>query len=281
MTGPFPFGEEMAVVSLEVVSSSGVATCTPDGLDAVAWRDRGGALRTARADRRLLGEDLWRAGRVRAGAQYPNRRNRHGWYLWSGTGEYVWHESALELAALVQLDFSGDVQRVAAQPFRLLFRTGSPVAFHDPDFFAVHAGGDQVVYDVKPAARIDQKARTQFEQTGRLCALVGWRHVVLTGPSREQAANLGFLRAARLPRCHPPVGMAARLLQVFAGGRPIGQGATAAGRGRPGLVMPYIRHLIWHRVLLVDLDRVLDVGSIATTAEPPAGNREGGAWCCG
>ncbi|MDQ2740005.1 MAG: hypothetical protein M3Y35_15595, partial [Actinomycetota bacterium] len=79
-----------------------------------------------------------------------------------------------------------------------------------------------MLYDVKPAGRIDGKAGRQFAETARVCRRVGWRHQVLTEACPVRAANLRFLRPARLPRCHPDADMFARLLSVFDGGRPIG-----------------------------------------------------------
>lgn len=251
-----------------------LSTSTPDGLDMVQWRGRDGSLHEARAGRGVLHERLWEGKPIRTGVQYPNRGNQHGLYFWPRTGEHVWYESALELACLVELDYAGQVLQVAAQPFRLLFRRAAAAGYHDPDFFALHAGGDQVVYDVKPAKRIDVKARRRFDETDRVCALAGWRHEVLSELSTTRAANLAFLRPARLPRCHPPDGVFGRLLQVFGGGRPIGEGAAAMGGRHPALVMPHIKHLIWHRQLVVDLDEQLDFHTMAA-----ATGRTGS--CCG
>lgn len=196
-----------------------------DGLDAIRWRRPGGFLHTARLGPGLLHERLWEVDPFRRGSRYQNRLNQHGLYFWAGTGEHVWYEFALELACLVALDQAGLVARVAAQPFELVFRRGVSAKRHVPDFFAVHAGGDQVVYGVKPAARINQRAADQFAQTVRVCAAVGWRHEVLCGPGRVRAGNLAFVRPARLARAHPDGALCARLLGVFASGRPIGAGA--------------------------------------------------------
>lgn len=108
----------------------------------------------------------------------------------------------------------------------------------------------------------------------RVCGLVGWRHQVLSPPSGVWAANLEVLRPARLPRCHPPDRLAARLRDVFAAGRSIGQGAAAAGGRYPALVLPHVKHLIWHRRLAADLHVLLDFDTVATTV-----GEEGP--CCG
>jgi len=250
-----------------------LTTRAEDGLDAVQWRSPDRAVRTARVSPELLREQLWETEPIRRGAQYQNRLNQHGLYYWPRTGRHVWYESALELACMVELDHQGDAVQVAAQPFRLLFRRGAQAIYHDPDFFAVHGSGDQVVYDVKPARRVVD-AQAQFAETARVCEQVGWRHEVLseTGPTRT--TNLAFLRASRLPRCHPPSEVFVRLLDLFEAGRCLGEGAAMLNRRHPALVMPYIKHLIWHRRLLVDLDWSLDFDTTATTISE-------GEPCCG
>jgi hypothetical protein len=248
-------------------ASSGLLTRTPNGLDVIQWLTRRHTVRTERPSAALLHERLWEARQVRRGAQYPNRRNQHGLYYWPRTGEHVWYESGLELASLVDLDHQGEAVHVSAQPFRILFRSPSPVVYHDPDFFAVHTNGDQVVYDVKPASRITPEVAAQFAETARVCAEVGWRHVVLSETHPVRAANLEFLRAGRHARCHPTPDRLEHLRSVFAGGRRFGEGLAMVDRRHPALVMPHVRHLVWHRHLSADLDQHLDFDSVATTTD--------------
>lgn len=175
---------------------------TLNGSDTLQWRS---AVRvhTHAIDRRVLELPLVDGDPIRTGGQWQNRPNRHGLYYWAPTQTHVWHESALESACLMALEFQGGVDRIAAQPFRLLFGAGASAVRHDPDFFAVHSNGDQVVYDVKPVARMTADAQAQFAETARICAAVGWRHEVLHEPDPVLARNLDFLRAARHRRCHP------------------------------------------------------------------------------
>lgn len=203
---------------------------------------------------------------IRTGGQWQNRPNQHGLYYWSRTSEHVWYESALEAACLVALDQGGTVDRIASQPFRLLFRSGATSVRHDPDFFAIHRNGDQVVYDVKPLARMSAEARAQFAETTRVCELIGWRHVVLNEPDPTTTTNLAFLRGARHNRCHPEAAVLEQIANVFAGGRTLGEGREMVNRRSPALAMPVIKHLIWHRVLSVDLSERLDFDTVATTA---------------
>lgn len=250
--------------------SPGLPSASPDGLDAVAWRMVDGTFRTRRPDRGLLAERLWEAVPIRTGPQYKNRSSRHGLYFWPRSGGHVRYESARELSCLVALDRQGSVEQIAARPLRLLFRTGPAAAFHDPGFLAVHADGEQVVYDVPPAGETQHR----LAETARVCGLAGWRHEILTAPGAVRARNLEFLRPARLPRCHPPGELLDQLLGIFATARPIGEGAAMANRRRSAVAMPHIKHLIWHRRLAADLDGRLDFDTIATISQ-----EEGP--CCG
>ena len=74
-------------------------------------------------------------------------RSRHGLAHYSGsyasatTGGFVIYESRMELARLQLADFDPQVERIYAQPFRLVARAGGRVRHHVPDFLLVSAGG--------------------------------------------------------------------------------------------------------------------------------------------
>ena len=46
-------------------------------------------------------------------------------------------------------------------------------------------------------------------------------------------------------------------------------------RRHPAIVMPFVKHLIWHRRLMVDFDVRLDFGAVAVT------DRGEAVPCCG
>ncbi|MET3163658.1 UNVERIFIED_ORG: hypothetical protein ABIB19_002072 [Arthrobacter sp. UYEF10] len=144
---------------------------------------------------------------------------------------------------MMELDQGGEINRILAQPFRVLFRHGSKVVRHEPDFFAVLRNGDQVVYDVKPARRMTGAVRDHFEETARVCAMTGWRHVVLHEPDPILAANLAFLRNARHSRSHPDSGMSEQIGNVFSGGRTLGEGREMVNRRFPALAMSLSSYL--------------------------------------
>jgi hypothetical protein len=162
---------------------------TSTGADMLQWRS-GKRLETVPAGRKLLETPLADGDPIRVGGQWQNRPNRHGLYFWAPTRTHVWHESALEATCLTVLEYGGRVDRIAAQPFRLLFRTGAPALRHDPDFFAVHRDGDQVVYDDKPRARMTTEAQAQFAETARVCAAVGFGTKYSTNRIRSSRGTL-------------------------------------------------------------------------------------------
>lgn len=210
----------------------------------------------------LLHEPLVDSDPARSGAQYQNRINSHGRYYWQRTASHVWHESVLELRCLERLDFEGEVLRVAAQPFEVTFREGADTQRHTPDFFGLLRDGSQVVYDVKPLGRMTEKVQVQFAETARVCTAIGWRHEVLHEGSEMSTMVLSHLRKSRHPNSCPSTDVRDQARQVFADGRPLAQGREMLNRRHPALAMPYIKHLIWHGILRVDIERPLTLDTV-------------------
>lgn len=263
-------------VGIEPVSGGEILDRTSTGGELVQWLDYAGGVWTAQVSPALLGEDLADTSPIRTGAQYPNRRNRHGWYAWTGWSRHIWFESALEMETLVDLDQRGAVVAIAAQPMRVLFGDASPCVSHVPDYFAVRSDGGRVLIDVKPRSRMTAKVAQQFAETARVCALVGWAHEVIHEASDERRRNLAWLREFRHTRCHPSPEQFERVLEVFRSGRSIGEGRTMVDLRYPMNAMPTIGHLLWHRHLAADWERpfgrdtVLNSTSRGTTCCRPA-----------
>jgi hypothetical protein len=239
-----------------------LASVSPTAVDAVEWLLHNGTVRRVDATPALLVEPIVDAEPFRRGAQYQNRHNQHGLYYWPRTRQLVPYESALEMASLVELDFAGEAMQVLARPFQITFRPGVTAGFHTPDFFAVHANGDQVVYDVKPSAFMSDRALALFAETERVCSQVGWRYVVVNESAPTREANLQYLRAARHGRCHPSPALFERLLDVFRTSRPLSAAAMLTN-AVPALANEAARHLIWHDYLAVDLDDPIDFRTVA------------------
>lgn len=215
----------------------------PAGVNPILlWRDSQGRVRSSVADERCRGLDLGTAQRSREPVKYQHRRNYEGYYACAGTGQSIWYESMTEYSALMQLDHEYQLAQVASQPFCILFPDNSR---HYPDFFAVHASGQQCVYDVRPMELIDDRASTQFEKTGRLCERIGWAYEVLHGVRGVQRHNLEWLAGYRHQYVAPESTVAVRILEAANQAISLAELASILDRELPTRVIPAIYHLMW------------------------------------
>ncbi|MEU2909769.1 TnsA-like heteromeric transposase endonuclease subunit [Streptomyces massasporeus] len=219
---------------------------------------------------------LWsvRFESVRPERQFPAFRGQGNWcgWYWSATcGGHVGYESWLERDRLMLLDFDPLVTGMASQPFRLSWaRADGKQVRHTPDFFVRRSDGTGLVVDVRPDERIEPDDAAKFAVTAAACRSVGWDFVRVGTPDAVLMANVRWLAGYRNPRVHRPE-VAARLLEAFADG-----GGLLAGARRVGdqiAVLPVLFHLLWRRVLAVDLEAgLLSAGTRVRLAMP----REGG-----
>jgi hypothetical protein len=179
-------------------------------------------------------------------------RSFAGWWYFATTAGHVGFESWLERDHLMLMDFDPAVRAVSAQPFWLRWRDGENRSRrHAPDFFARKADGTGAVVDVRPDDRIPARDAETFALTALACQAAGWEYRRLGGLDPVLVANVRWLSRYRHPRCLVP-GTASVLLEVFAGGRGLFEGAELAGdRLR---VLPVLFHLMWQRQLAADLD---------------------------
>ncbi|MEU1293316.1 TnsA-like heteromeric transposase endonuclease subunit [Streptomyces sp. NPDC005840] len=200
---------------------------------------------------------LWpvRFESVRPERRFPAFRGQGNWcgWYWSATcGGHVGYESWLERDRLMLLDFDPLVTGMASQPFRLSWAgAGGKRVRHTPDFFARRADGTGLVVDVRPDERIEPDDATKFAVTAAACRAVGWDFVRVGTPDGVLMANVRWLAGYRHPRVHRPE-VAARLVEVFTDG-----GGLLTGTRRVGdqiAVLPVLFHLLWRRVLAVDLE---------------------------
>lgn len=212
----------------------------------IAWTDASGALRSAIADQRCLAHELETARVSRRPVKYQHRRNYEGFYWCAGSGESVWYESMTEYSALMKLDHTCKLAKVAAQPFCILFDDGSR---HYPDFFAVHLSGQQVLYDVRPAQRVDDKAQEQFGKTRDLCDRIGWGYEVLNGVTGVERHNLEWLAGYRHSYAAPGAELASRVREGVSTPVPLGELAYTLDPELPVRFLPMIYHLMWSGAL--------------------------------
>jgi len=179
-------------------------------------------------------------------------RSFEGWWYFATTGTPVGFESWLERDHLMLMDFDPGVRAVSSQPFWLRWRDGEGrVRRHAPDFFARRGDGTGMVIDVRPDDRIPARDAETFAVTALACEVAGWEYRRAGDLDPVLVANVRWLSRYRHRRCLVP-GIAAVLLEVFAGGRGLFEGAEAAGdRLR---VLPVLFHLMWQRQLAADLE---------------------------
>ncbi|MEN8649419.1 TnsA-like heteromeric transposase endonuclease subunit [Streptomyces sp. 21So2-11] len=191
---------------------------------------------------------------VRPERRFPSFRGQGNWcgWYWSATcGGHVGYESWLERDHLMLLDFDPRVALVASQPFQLSWSgpDGKRVR-HTPDFFVRRTDGKALVVDVRPDERIEPRDAMKFATTAAACGLVGWDFVRVGAPDAVLLENVRWLAGYRHPRVHRPQ-VAERLMEVFGEGASLLSGARRVGDQIA--VLPVLFHLLWQRVLAVDL----------------------------
>jgi hypothetical protein len=223
----------------------------PSTFDSARWGKLDALDLPVVADGKLLDRELYLNAPCREGNRYPRQLNYHGHYHFAGTGKHVWFESLLESRMLMHLDREFDIVAIASQPMELTFADGS---IHFPDFIALHANGRQVVYDVKPLERIDEKVTEQFDKTRALCETVGWGYEVLTGLPDQVQTNLTWLSYFNHPAFHPGQEAVERLVALLAASTvTVGEAASALELGSLARGRSALYNLAWSRIVTFDM----------------------------
>ncbi len=190
-------------------------------------------------------------------------------YFWQPTGTHVWCESQEERWEVLWLEFSGQVERLWAQPVAITFGHGSRLSgsWHVPDLLALFTDGSYGLLDVRYAVGVDDHARVQFAETAAVCDALGWRYRVLTGHGKRATGNLDSLSASRHDRCRPSHELEALILNAARGGRRRGDLCRIASPDCPPLACAWVDNLAWRRLLHVDLAGVFSSETVYTTTE--------------
>ncbi|MGZ0712305.1 TnsA-like heteromeric transposase endonuclease subunit (plasmid) [Coraliomargarita sp. W4R53] len=212
---------------------------------------RGDKLTTAPLDADLLSAGLYDTDPIRKGNAYPRQRNYHGFYWMASTTTHVWHESLLERSALMWLDHTADVVAVASQPMKLVDEHG---VTHYPDILTLDARGIQTVYDVKPHARINDKAHAQFEWTRDICETVGWDYRILTELPVQYHVNLTWLAQFRQPGHHPGADAEQEFLAHVTPEWTIADAVASMTAPSTPRARSHVFHLLWTGALSVDMN---------------------------
>jgi hypothetical protein len=111
------------------------------------------------------------------------------------------------------------------------------------------------VIDVRAEDRIEPADAEAFAATAAACKAVGWVFRRVGMLDVVFAANVRWLSRYRHPRCGRREDLVVRLVEVFAQPTPLFAGAEQVGDRL--LVLPVLYHLLWRRVLIVDLREAL------------------------
>lgn len=175
--------------------------------------------------------------------------HRPGLQSMTSTGRLHGFESHAEQRLLLALDFLG-AREVVSQPHRMRFESAEGPREHVPDFLAVAGEGTWLV-DVRPADRIGAADRVKFAASAEAALSCGWRYAVVGGWRPHVMTTLDTLSAQRRP-LSDPLGLAGALLAA-AGGGPVRFADLVAATCCPAVARAFAIHLIWHRVLAIDL----------------------------
>jgi hypothetical protein len=192
-------------------------------------------------------------------------RSFAGWRFFAATGTHVGFESWLERDHLMLMDFDPRVRAVSSQPFWLTWRDDRGRSRrHVPDYFARRDDGTAVVIDVRPDDRIPDRDAETFAITALACQAAGWGYRRSGDLMPALVANVRWLSRYRNARCLVPQ-VTSALLDVFAGGRGLFEGAELAGdRLR---VLPVLFHLMWLGQLTADLQAAPLSAATVVTAD--------------
>jgi hypothetical protein len=187
---------------------------------------------------------------------HKHQKHLPGYYWFSSIDTLVPYESRLEMFTLMDLDFSGQVVRVLAQPLIFHFRQRSRTVRHVPDFLICRSGGALSLIDVKRRAQGERPdIRRVFEWTEGACSRLGWGYEVRHEPDEVYLSNLKWLAGYR--RRPAKFGLYAEpLLQLCA--ECSSSVRELVSIAAPVLVRPSLFHLLWLRFLAVDMTKPLD-----------------------
>ena len=188
---------------------------------------------------------------------YKGQKHMPGHLYMTKTDSLIAYESRLEMFVLMQLDFNPATVFVVSQPSILHVADGEDGFEHFPDFLVVSAAEEVTVVDVKPKELTDTaKNARNFKATAAACELAGWNYAVQSEPDRLFIESLQWLAGYR--RHLPTVDVYAEKLIEACEEKPLPLQELVSKVGPSALVRPVLFHLLWHRLLEVDMHAQLN-----------------------
>ena len=228
-----------------------------------AWRVSGGTVACAAGD--LGSVPLAGCEPVRRFSWGRRQRHRPGLQFMVSTGRLHGIESLQERSLLLALDFTGMVEEVLPQPFRLRFGTvAGEFREHVPDFLAVLRDGSRWLFDVRPAELVGEQDATCFAAAAEAALEAGWRYSVVAGWRPHVLAGIDAMSAQRRD-LDDRLGSQDCLLRAVSAG-PAAFGDLVAAAPLPAVARAHALHLLWRRRLGVGLSRPLGDASLVWLA---------------
>jgi hypothetical protein len=227
------------------------------------WRSSGGVVACAAGD--LGSVPLDGCEPVRRFSWGRRQRHRPGLQFMVSTGRLHGFESLEERSLLLALDFTGMVEEVLPQPF--LLRFGTPAGQfrrHVPDFLAEFGDGSRWLFDVRPAALVEEEDATCFAAAAEAALEAGWRYSVVAGWRPHVLAAVDAMSAQRRD-LDDRLGLQDCLLRAVSAGS-AAFGDLVAAAPLPAVARAHALHLLWRRRLGVDLSRPLGDTSLVWLA---------------
>jgi hypothetical protein len=214
------------------------------------WRTSGGEVACAVRD---LGEvPVAGCVPVRRFTWRQRQRHRPGLQFMVSTGRLHGFESLEERSLLLALDFTGTVEEVLSQPFRLRFEAaGGETGEHIPDFLAVFRDGSRWLLDVRPASLVKDEDAVRFAAAAEAALEAGWRYSVVAAWRPHVLTGVDALSAQRRD-LEDHLGLQALLLDRVSAG-PVPFGELVAATPLPAVARAHALHLLWCRRLGIDL----------------------------
>jgi hypothetical protein len=176
-----------------------------------------------------------------------NQRNTPGLAYFSTTHQQIYHESFLEKCILICVDFEGVATHVCEQPFRLHFEGVS----HVPDFLILRERKPLLI-DVRHSLFINTKGFLRARAATQMAMNeLGWEYEIRSEPPKQYMQNVSCLSGFRR---RPPdlERFASTILQLFEQG-PQTFGQIFSAVEPEMLARPVVFHLLWQRILTMDL----------------------------